>query len=235
MKHLQSKTLQVMVALLSRPDFSQRALWKMCNENLSMSLGQVNKIVMDLVRKGFVEPRFSRPLFTDQKDTSNRRPKKTVPHARITYRLSDPVGLLRYIAYFRSMKDLKVFSARVGGPSEAVIKELAKEGVIFCLGTAQSRYSPYFRPDEVSFYSMDPERIHGILMKAPYGDTRIGCYRIDYAPNTKERASLIDDRFASSEGKISYTTKVHTVLDMFCDGKGAFAKPLLGELWGVQL
>jgi hypothetical protein len=235
MKHLQPKTLQVMVALLNRPDFSQRALWKMCNRTLSISLGQVNKIVMDLEHKGFVEPRFNRPFLTDQKDRSNKTSKKTVPPARITYRLTDPVGLLHYIAYFRSMKELKAFSVRVGASSEALIKELAKEGVIFCLGTAQSRYSPYFRPDEVSFYSTDIERIHGLLMKAPYGDTKIGCYRIDYAPTTKERALLIDDRFAASEGKISYTTKVQTVLDMFCDGKGAYAKPLLNELWGIQL
>jgi hypothetical protein len=133
------------------------------------------------------------------------------------------------------MKELRAFSVRVDATSEAVIEELEKEGVIFCLGTAQSRYSSYYRPDEISFYALDPERLLGIFSNASYGDTKIGCYHIDYVRTVQDRTSLLDTRFAMNEGSISLTTKVQTVVDMFCDGKGAYAKPLLKELWGVQI
>ena len=235
MKHLQPKTLQIMVAVLTNPSFSQRIIRKICNGTNPISLGHVNKVIMDLERKGFVEPILNRSYFNSISNKKDEESKKGQASSRLTYRLSDPVGLLRYIAYFRSMKELRAFSVRVDATSEAVIEEMAKEGVIFCLGTAQARYSPYYGPDEISFYALDPERLLRIFSNASYGDNRIGCYRIDYVRTIQDRASLLDTRFAMTEGSISLTTKVQTVVDMFCDGKGAYAKPLLKELWGVQI
>ena len=60
MKHIQPKTYQIMVAILSAVTFSQRMIWRLCNRTNKISIGQVNKVVNDLLRKGFVEELFRR-------------------------------------------------------------------------------------------------------------------------------------------------------------------------------
>jgi hypothetical protein len=41
--------------------------------------------------------------------------------------------------------------------------------------------------------------------------------------------------FSMETGTFRMTTKVHTVIDMFCDDKAVYTKPLLKELWGVEI
>jgi len=236
MKHIQPKTLQIMVAVLSAVTFSQRMVWRLCNRTNRVSIGQVNKVINDLLQKGFVEELFRRKrLIRFEKASPIARVIEDFDTGNATYRLSDPVGLLRYISLFRSMRELRVFSISVAGKEETVIKELSKKQVIFCLGTAQERFTPYFRPDEVSFYSSDPDGLYDYLRSAKRGNTKITCYRIDYTRNIDDIGSVLDQLFAQKEGRFRSTTEVQTVVDMFCDGKGAYTKPLLKSLWGVEI
>ena len=94
---------------------------------------------------------------------------KDLDFGNASYRLSDPVGLLRYISLFRSMNELRAFKMSVTGKEEDVIRDLSNKNVIFCLGTAQQRFTPYFRPYEVSFYSNDPEGLYDFIRSASYG------------------------------------------------------------------
>ena len=208
-------------------------LWQMIKESNKISLGHVNKVVMDLEKKGYIERLLHRRRLGDFPGPDVVR--KGYEDEKATYRLVDPIGLLRYISLFRSMSELRTFSVRINAPPETVIGKLAKERIIFCLGTAQARYSPYFRPDEVSFYSEVPEQVLNVLSNVPHGDTMVRCYRTDYVRIVKDRRSLFNDFFATEEDSIPMTTKVQTVVDMFCDGKGVYSKPLIKQLWGVEI
>ncbi len=199
MKHMQPKTFRVVIAVLSSDRFSQRGLRKLCNEEVSA--GQVNKVVAELVRNGFVERSSGRAAFV----------------------LADPLGLLRYVGLFRSMPEQRVFTASVAAKRDEITAGLSKRGVVFCLGTAMESYTPYFRPGEVSFYAEDWKAAKGFLDTAPRGTTRVTCY------------GTIGDDPLSVGPKTGITTKVRTVIDMFCDGKGVYTKPLLKDLWGAEI
>lgn len=199
MKHMQPKTFRIVTAVLSSARFSQRGLRKMCNEEVSA--GQVNKVVAELVRNGFVER----------------------SSGRAAYVLADPLGLLRYVALFRSMSERRVFTISVAAKREEVLTKLSKRGAVFCLGTAMESYTPYFRPDEVSFYADDWESTKGFLATAAGGGTRVSSY------------GAIGNDPLSVGPETGFTTKVRTVIDMFCDGKGVYTKPLLRELWGIEI
>ena len=225
MKHLQPKTLLVLLSLLSRRRFSQRGLRKLCGGKVS--LGLINRIVQDLVRKGFVE-RAGRTAFVPE--GTGTEPKG---NERAGYLLADPYGLLRYIALFRSMSELRQYAVSVEAPEETVVKELAGRGAIFCLGTAMERYSPYYRPAEVSFYSGTPKKVLRFLRSARPGQLKVTCYRLDLPVTSgKGPAGAL---FSSTAKGVPVTAKVQTVMDLFCDGKGAYARPLLKSLWGIEV
>jgi len=134
------------------------------------------------------------------------------------------LGLLRYVALFRSMNELRVFGLNLAAKESDIIAELGGRGAVFCLGTAMERYAAYYRPGEVSFYADDWEAIKKYLDTAQPGNTTVCCY----GPVERDPLSVIND-------EIAFTAKVQTVIDMFCDGKGAYTKPLLRELWGVDM
>ena len=225
-----------MVAILSTVTFSQRMIWRLCNNTNKISVGQVNKVVNELYRKGFVEELFRRKRLIElEKERPIAKIIENFDQGNASYSLSDPIGLLRYISLFRSMDELRTFTLSVDASEEDVIRELSKKKVIFCLGTAQQRFTPYFRSGEISFYSNDPEGMYNFLKTAKKGNTKLSCYRIDYLRNVDNIKSVMDFLFAQKEGKDRFTTKVQTVTDMFCDGKGVYTKPLLGELWGVEI
>ncbi|MDO9537593.1 MAG: hypothetical protein Q7J68_04665 [Thermoplasmata archaeon] len=198
MKHIQPKTMMVMKAALSANSFSQLGLRKLCGNRVSV--GQVSKVITELQRLGYVE-------------------RSTGPDGS-RYVLADPVGLLRYVALFRRMDELRAFRVKVAAHEELVIEELGGRGAVFCLGTAMARYSAYYRPGEVSFYADDPDGIKKYLETAQPGNTLVCCY----GPAGPAMPP---------EG--NFTDRVQTVIDMFCDGKGAYSKPLLRELWGVEI
>lgn len=220
MKHIQPKTLQIMVAVLSTGRFSQRGIWRLCNRQGTVSIGQVNKVVKDLQQKGFVERLWKSPIAeTMEMAGPIGEDWEDFNMGRANYALTDPIGLLRFISLFRSMRELRLFTISVEASEEKIIKELLKKDAIICLGTAMERYSAYYRPDEVSFYSGKPEAIYKYLRTAKGGFTKVSCYKIDYV-----------------QGKTGGpTTDVQTVVDMFCDGKGVYTKPLLRKFWGVDI
>ncbi len=220
MKHIQPKTLQIMLAVLSTGRFSQRGIWRLCNKKRNVSIGHVNGVINDLRRKGFVE-RMWRSGMANVMESAGLfgEDREDFDMGRASYVLADPVGLLRFIALFRSMSELRLFTISVDAREDEIIKTLSKKDAILCLGTAMERYSAYYRPDEVSFYSGEPEAMHRYLRTAKKGLTKVSCYKIDHV-----------------QGKIGgCTTKVQTVVDMFCDGKGVYTKPLLRELWSVEI
>ncbi|UCG68910.1 MAG: hypothetical protein JSV09_14150 [Thermoplasmata archaeon] len=230
--------MQIIVAILTTRNFSQRGLWRFCKSKQGISIGQVNKVVTELQQRGFIERLWRTPasealvkLEFIGEDTLD------FDMGRVNYILTDPVGLLRYISLFRSMSELRSFTLNVDASEERVISKLSKQDAVFCLGTAQEKYTPYYRSDEVSFYSRNPNKIYSFLRTAKRGQTKVSCYNIDYVRFRNQKLNtfqLLDSLFAYESDGIKITTKVQTVVDMFCDGKSTYTKPLLKSLWGVE-
>jgi hypothetical protein len=240
MKHIQPKTLQIMVAILSTRKFSQRGLWRLCNKKQSVSIGHVNKVVLDLQRKGFVERMYRSSVSRTLEEVGligDDTLDKIIGKAN--YVLTNPLGLLQYISLMRSMDELRMFTLNVSAHEKKVIETISKKKVIFCLGTAQIQYAAYYRPDEISFYAQNPKKIYDFLKTAKKGNTKLSCYRVDYIRYHKyddmNLTQLLDSLFARKIKSKRVTTKVQTVIDMFCDGKGVYTKPLLRNLWGVEI
>jgi hypothetical protein len=229
MRHLQPKTLRIYLAILTNPRFSQRGLFAALNRHGSVSIGLVNEVVNDLVQKRFVERTGKGAM--DTVFSENNVPSKG---SRGGYVVSDVVGLLNLISLFRRMPDLRIFTRKIGAAKGGVIRELAGKGAVLCLGSAMEMYSNHFRAEEVSCYASRPDKIRQIVMEAPEGNTRVSCYRSDYSRGAgKDSDILHDPMFVGKSQGLALTTKAQTVVDMFCDGKGAYAAPLLKELWGV--
>jgi len=227
---LQPKTLRVYLAILANPRFSQRGLLEVLNRDGSVSIGFVNEVVNDLVLKRLVER--SRRTFMETVSTVETASTSKMAGG---YVLSDAVGMLNLISLFRRMPELRLFSRTIRAGRKDVVRELAGRDVVFCLGSAMEMYSSHFRPEEVSFYASDAESVLRFLAGAPAGNTRVSCYRPDYVRDAGGIPALFQDPlFAGKSRNVARTSKVQTAIDMFCDGKGAYAAPLLEELWGVS-
>jgi hypothetical protein len=218
MKLVAPKTMSVLVHILDIKEFTQRELWsERCKHKIA--LGQVNKVVQWLETNAFVQRKHGK------------------------YVLTNPTGLLRAISLFRSMNDLRVFSASIDMSKEKVISYLQKKDIVFCLGTALEKYSSYFRSDEISYYALEHLDIQSKLSSQKEGLTRVSGYNIDYVkirdpkiPNLNALTrDFLDAFFISELDKTRYTSRVQTVVDLFCDGKAYYTKELLKEHWGVEL
>ena len=239
MKHLQPKTLLILLALLSLQDrrFSQKGIWQMCNRHRKVSVGQVNKVVRYLERVGFVE-RMWNPLGLQAQDKNAKENDIDMTNGR--YYLKNPLGLLNYIALSRDMRELRLFTFEVSQSEKDIIPLLSKNEVIFCLGTALERYSAYYRPEEISFYTMEPKAVFNILRTAEHGNTKLTAYRPDFLEtrpikNTTSDFDLDDELLFNNSEKLGLTSRSLTMIDMFCDGKGAFAKQLVKQMWGIEI
>jgi len=231
MKHLQPQTLRIYLAILTTPRFHQRYLWKVLNREGTISVGMVNEVVNGLVARRFVE----RTRSTLARTAATPESVASVESSG-GYELSDPVGLLHFISMFRRMPELRTFTRRIRAGRNEVVRELASRGAVFCLGTAMETYSQYFRSEEVSFYSSEAGPIREWLETAPAGNTQVSCYRQDYVRSPEELPGLLrDGLFAGNVAGTTVTTRAQTATDMFCDGKSAYAAPILKELWGVNL
>jgi len=227
-------TYRILLTVLARKETSQRELVR----NLKVSLGQVNKVFQWLEENHFVE----------RSRAANRAPRG---RAQETYTLTNPTGLLRAISLFRPMSRLRRFTVAVDVRKEELLSDLRKRPVVFCLGTALERFSRFYRSDEISFYALDgkgPQSVGAIrndLAARKEGITRATCYLLPAKVHGRRASEPIETKvvldrliahgFADRASSGYFTTKVQTVVDLFCDGKAFAARDLLKELWGVEL
>lgn len=227
-------TYRVLLGLLTRREASQREL----ADDLDVSIGQVSNVFRWLVENGFAE-----------RGSSVSRMRRG--RARDVYVLTNPTGLLRAISLFRPMERLRLFSLTIDVPKEKLLADLRRRPVVLCLGTALERYSRFYRSDEISFYALvggEPDgavTIRRDLSGRKEGITRAACYLLEsrthgrrkpeQSPSSEMFDRLIRHGFATRIRGHSMTTRVQTVVDLFCDGKAFAARDLLKDLWGVEL
>ena len=227
-------TYRIIIAVLGAKETSQREIAR----RLGISSGQVNNVFRWLEENAFVEGRAS-----SGRSRSGARGD--------SYVLVNPTGLLRAISLFRQMNGLRRFSTAVAGTKQNLISELRTHRVVFCLGTALERFSEFYRSDEVSFYiiggngNQDIERIRESLAVRGEGIARATCYAMDMRRHGRRAAASTDLSgnldwlrkcgIIERSHEAYFTTKVQTVVDLFCDGRAYAARDLLRELWGVRL
>jgi DNA-binding Lrp family transcriptional regulator len=227
-------TYRIIISVLSAKKTSQRELAR----RLGISIGQVNKVFHWLKENAFVEGYSASDIGRGGARGDS-------------YVLVNPTGLLRAISLFRQMNSLRLFSMAVAGTKQSLISELRSRRVVFCLGTALEAFSEFYRSDEVSFYTVAgsrpeaAERIRESLAAKGEGIARVTCYAMDTRRHGRRAAASADLRGnldwlrkcgIIERGRGAYfTTKVQTVVDLFCDGRAYAAKDLLRELWGVKL
>lgn len=135
------------------------------------------------------------------------------------YEVVSPVGLIGLFSTFRKMKKIDTF--RLGTSRDEMMNYLNDRGVIFCLSTALSFYSKFFL--DPAIYAYLPKEKAAILKedlsRQVEGKVVVNLY--DYEPSDKPNVI---------EGK-QVTSKVRTVIDLFCDNKGYAAEQLISELW----
>ena len=149
------------------------------------------------------------------------------------------------------MYRLRRWRMEVKASRESILAELARRRAVSCLGTALESYSSYYRPDEVSFYSIDlpgdesSDRLRKWFQVLGPGVARVRCYHLDSRKHGRREAASGDWKqvvkrlerigFLERSGIHVRTTKIQTVIDLFCDGKAFAARELLRELWGIDV
>lgn len=227
-------TYTALLAVLTKKETSQRDL----SRELGVSLGQTNKVFQWLEQNRFVER-----TAAANRATGNAK--------RDVYVLTNPTGLLRAVSLFRDMNRFRLFTMAVDTPREDLLSDLRERYVIFCLGTALERFSKFYRSDEVSFYAIGgagrgrADELRETLASRKEGITRLACYSLDTRTHGRREREDVRPReaidrltrrgFAEKTPKGVFTTKVQTVVDLFCDGKAFAARDLLRELWGISL
>ena len=227
-------TYTALLAVLTKKETSQRDLAR----ELGVSLGQTNKVFQWLEQNRFVE----RTAATG---------RATGKAKRDVYVLTNPTGLLRAVSLFRDMNRLMLFTMAVDTSREDLLSDLREHSVIFCLGTALERFSKFYRSDEVSFYAVGgtgrgrADELRESLAARREGITRLACYSLDTRTHGRREREDVRPReaidrltscgFAEKTPRGVFTTKVQTVVDLFCDGKAFAARDLLKELWGINL
>jgi hypothetical protein len=149
------------------------------------------------------------------------------------------------------MAGLRRFTLSVDLQKEEVVTSLRKRGVVFCLGTALEVYSRFYRADEVSFYAFPgraaegAEAIRRDLAPLREGITKVSCYALPTRLHGRREAELTPRRggieVLRAQGFLEkapiglVTTRVQTVVDLFCDSRAFATRDLLKDLWGVEL
>lgn len=179
---------------------------------LTASAAQINRVIRWLVQHGYL-------VIKRRGGIIDGKPIRAgdVIGGRIYYELINPLGILELIAMHRSMASIKKDTFRVSIKKSELIEFLKSRDVVFCLGTALEQYSGYYRPDEISFYAKEDNKMRDYLKSHPGNLLTVSWY----------------DPPAWVLKNGSYTTEVQTAVDMFCDGKGYYTKDILHKLWGV--
>lgn len=135
------------------------------------------------------------------------------------YRVTSPMALIKFFSNFRNMETLKI-SRNWGADRDKVIEYFKDEGAIFCLTTALEHYTEYVRDPAIHVY-VDEDFWNKMQKKETTGTVRVNMY-----PSTPYR----EDNVIEKSG-LKITTKLRTLIDLYCDDKSYAAEPLVKQLW----
>lgn len=135
------------------------------------------------------------------------------------YRVTSPVGLVKFYSNFRRMQDLRV-TVDVDATRKEAMEYYKKNNGIFCLTTAMERYSDYVRDPAIHVY-VEEDYWNEMAEKESEGNIRVNLYV--FKPYREDNVVEIDG--------VKSTSRLRTLIDLYCDDKAYAAEPLIKQLW----
>ena len=135
------------------------------------------------------------------------------------YRVTTPVALVKFFSRFRNMKKQKII-LDWGVDRDKVIEYLKDEGGIFCLTTALQHYTEYIRDPVIHVY-VNEDFWNKMQKMETTGTVRVCMY-----PLTLDRK----DNVIEKDG-LKITTRLRTLIDLYCDDKAYAGDPLIKQIW----
>ncbi len=140
-------------------------------------------------------------------------------HGLNVYRVVSPLSLIKFYSNFRKMEKYKI-TRDWGVDRNKVIKYLKDQGVVFCLTTALEHYTDYVRDPMINVY-VKQDFWNEMQKKETSGTVRVNMYPFD---------SFCQDNSIEKDG-LRITTKLRTLIDLYCDDKAYTVEPLIKQLW----
>ena len=135
------------------------------------------------------------------------------------YRVTSPVALIKFYSSFRNMETQKI-SRNWGVDRDKVIEYFKNEGGIFCLTTALEHYTEYVRDPAIHVY-VDEDFWNKMQKKETTGTIRVNMY-----PSKPYRKDNVIEK-----DKLLITTRLRTLIDLYCDDKAYAGEPLIKQIW----
>ena len=135
------------------------------------------------------------------------------------YKVTAPVSLIKFYSKFRNMENQKV-SINWGEDRDKAIEYFKKQQGVFCLTTALERYTEYVRDPAIHVY-VDDDFFNKMQSKETSGTVRVNIY----ASNPYREDNIIE------KDGLRITTKIRTLIDLYCDDKAYTAEPLITQIW----
>jgi len=131
------------------------------------------------------------------------------------YELTAPAAIFGLFSIYRKMAPIATFDV---APDSKEILNLLNKRAALCLTSALSAYDAYYRDTAIYAYALD-KKLVGELGEMPKGYTRVELYEEDL--NSQ-------DIVKNGQWK---TSKVRTVIDLFCANKAYAAERLVKREW----
>ncbi len=135
------------------------------------------------------------------------------------YRVTSPVALIKFFSNWRNMSSQKLVK-NWGVDRKKIIDYFKAEEGVFCLTTALEKYTEYVKDPAIHVY-VDEDYWNKMQTKETSGTVRVNMY-----PFKPYR----EDNVIEKDG-IKVTTKLRTLIDLYCDDKAYAAEPLIRQLW----
>ena len=134
------------------------------------------------------------------------------------YQVVNPAGLIGFYAHFRKMQKIDTFV--LGNSREEMINYFAEHGLIFCLTTALSFHMNYVLDPAINVYlpSEKENLLSDDLRKQIRGKVTVNVYEYD-----------IPDSGLLTINSKKVTSKMRTIIDLYCDNKAFAAEELIKE------
>lgn len=183
-----------------------------------------SKETYKVVRSILVRKKFSQYQISKQEDVTFSLVNKVVNWLVRTgyvakrkgyYELTAPAAIFGLFGIYRKMAPIAVFEVSLG--SKEVMKRLGKRAAL-CLTSALSSYDDYYRDPAIYAYALDKKLI-GEFAQMTKGYTRVEFYGEDLNGQ---------DIIKNGQWK---TSKVRTVIDLFCANKAYSAERLMKREW----
>lgn len=134
------------------------------------------------------------------------------------YGLISGVSLISLLANFRSMNKIENFD--LDAERDEILEFLKEIKATFCLTSALQHYDSYFRDPSICVYPPNKDVLEE-LKKFSKGNLRINIYEPDL---------LLEENTVTIDSTI-VTSKMRTIIDLFCDDKGYAADRLIERVF----